>query len=51
MNFEAFSVVVEADRCVGCGICEQVCRTVNDTIAIKVTPARLLQSGNPGARF
>ncbi len=51
MNFEAFRVVVEADRCVGCGICEQVCRTVNDTIAIKVTPARLLQSGNPGARF
>jgi ferredoxin-type protein NapG len=42
MDFDAFRLLVEPSRCVGCGICEQVCKTVNDKIAIKVTPARLL---------
>ncbi|MBI4401045.1 MAG: 4Fe-4S dicluster domain-containing protein [Nitrospirae bacterium] len=45
MDFEAFRLEVAADRCVGCGICEQVCKTVNDTIAIKVTPVRLFIAG------
>jgi ferredoxin-type protein NapG len=36
---------VAESRCVGCGICEQVCRTVNDKIAIRVTPARMLSAG------
>lgn len=44
MDFEAFRLEVKGDHCVGCGICEQVCKTVNDKIAIKVKPARLLQS-------
>jgi len=42
MDFETFRLVVTAERCVGCGICEQTCKTVNDTIAIRVVPARLL---------
>ncbi len=45
MQFEALRLAVIEDRCVGCGLCEQVCRTVNDRIAIKVTPARLLAAG------
>ena len=42
MDFDAQQLVVEAERCVGCGLCEQICRTVNDRIAIKVTPVRML---------
>ncbi len=42
MDFETFRVGVSAERCVGCGLCEQTCKTVNDTIAIRVVPARLL---------
>lgn len=30
--------VVRRDKCVGCGICETVCKTVNQLIAIKVVP-------------
>lgn len=28
--------LVDKDKCVGCGICENVCKTVNQPIAIKV---------------
>ncbi|TAJ31262.1 MAG: 4Fe-4S dicluster domain-containing protein [Nitrospirae bacterium] len=49
MDFEAFHLLVAESRCVGCGICEQTCETVNDKIAIKVTPARFLASGGPPA--
>lgn len=42
MDFDAQRLAVEGSRCVGCGICEQICRTVNDHIAIKVTPFRFL---------
>ena len=41
MDFASLSILVERDRCVGCGICEHICKTVNDHIAIKVAPARL----------
>ena len=41
MDFASLAIRVEGDRCVGCGICEHVCKTVNDHIAIKVSPARL----------
>ncbi len=44
MDFDQQRLVVAAERCVGCGICEQICRTVNDHIAIRVTPARVLES-------
>ena len=45
MDFHALRLVVEPDRCVGCGMCEQICKTVNDRIAVKVTPARSVSSG------
>ena len=41
MDFVSLSIRVERDLCVGCGMCEHVCKTVNDHIAIKVVPARL----------
>lgn len=41
MDFQSFRLLVHEDRCVGCGICEWTCKTVNDRIAIKVSPARL----------
>ena len=44
MNFEDMRLVVASERCVGCGICEQICKTVNDRLAIKVTPMRWLAS-------
>ena len=42
MDFDGQRLVVTTERCVGCGMCEQVCRTVNDHIAIKVNPSRLM---------
>lgn len=50
MDFESYRLLVTSDRCVGCGMCEQVCKTVNDKIAIRVTPARLLAGGETSAR-
>ena len=41
MNFSNFQISVDQLRCVGCGICQQVCKSVNDRVAIKVHPARL----------
>ena len=46
MDFDTQRLVVTAERCVGCGLCEQVCRTVNDHVAIRVTPVRLLASAH-----
>jgi ferredoxin-type protein NapG len=40
MNFTDLTVEVQRDRCVGCGICEYTCKTVNDRVAIRVVPAR-----------
>ena len=48
MDFNALRLVVAEERCVGCGMCEQICKTVNDRIAIKVTPARNLAPGALG---
>ncbi|MGH7183709.1 MAG: 4Fe-4S dicluster domain-containing protein [Nitrospiraceae bacterium] len=42
MDFDSQRLMVMNERCVGCGLCEQVCRTVNDRVAIRVTPVRLL---------
>ena len=44
MDFDTQRLVVTAERCVGCGLCEHVCRTVNDHIAIRITPFRTLES-------
>jgi ferredoxin-type protein NapG len=32
--------IVDQAKCVGCGICEQVCSTVNDKVAIRVISGR-----------
>ena len=42
MDFSNFQIVVDRGRCVGCGICQKTCGTVNDRVAIKVTPARMV---------
>ncbi len=32
--------VVRREKCVGCGVCENVCKTVNQPIAIRVSPVQ-----------
>lgn len=46
MDFDTQQLAVTKERCVGCGICEQICRTVNDHIAIRVTPWRQLETSS-----
>jgi ferredoxin-type protein NapG len=41
MDFESMELTVVGETCVGCGICEMVCKTVNDHVAIRVKPARM----------
>jgi ferredoxin-type protein NapG len=43
MDFDSQRLVVTEERCVGCGMCQHICRTVNDHIAIKITPYRSLE--------
>ena len=38
MDFGAFLVAVDEGLCVGCGICQYICSTVNDRAAIRVVP-------------
>lgn len=45
IDFDTQQMVVHTERCVGCGICEEVCKTVNDHIAVRVIPARLCPQG------
>lgn len=42
MDLESLSLLVIAEACVGCGMCEMVCKTVNDRVAIRVIPTRQL---------
>lgn len=42
MDFGTFRVVVSTDECVGCGVCEYTCKSVNDHLAIRVRPARIV---------
>ena len=42
MDFESLTLKVVTEACVGCGMCEMVCKTVNDHVAIRVVPARQL---------
>jgi len=44
MDFGDMRLVISSECCVGCGICEHVCKTVNDHVAIRVTPVRQLAS-------
>ncbi|MDO8546415.1 MAG: 4Fe-4S dicluster domain-containing protein [Nitrospirales bacterium] len=39
--------VVDHEKCVGCGICEQVCSGVNDRIAIKAISGRFAATKSP----
>ena len=38
MDFGSFLVAVDEGLCVGCGICQYICGTVNDRAAIRVVP-------------
>jgi ferredoxin-type protein NapG len=38
MDFTLFQVHVDEGLCVGCGVCQYICRTVNDRAAIKIVP-------------
>ena len=38
MDFSAFIVAVDTNLCVGCGVCQYICGTVNDRSAIRVVP-------------
>ena len=37
MDFGAFLATVDEKRCVGCGVCQYICGTVNDRAAIRVS--------------
>jgi ferredoxin-type protein NapG len=40
MDFESLRLVLSSEACVGCGMCESICKTVNDHVAIRVTSPR-----------
>jgi len=40
MDFASMSIRVDGNLCVGCGICEYTCKTVNDQVAITVSRER-----------
>ncbi|UVT16732.1 MAG: 4Fe-4S binding protein [Nitrospira sp.] len=42
MDFQSLHLAVVQEACVGCGMCEMVCKTVNDHVAIRVVPSRHL---------
>jgi ferredoxin-type protein NapG len=46
MDFASLHLSVVKEACVGCGMCEMVCKTVNDHVAIRVVPLRLLVGSN-----
>lgn len=46
MDVASLQLIVVAEACVGCGVCEMVCNTVNDRTAIRVAPAGRLAEIN-----
>ncbi|RMH36966.1 MAG: 4Fe-4S ferredoxin [Nitrospirae bacterium] len=40
MSFSSFQIEIDRTVCVGCGICQHICQSVNDRVAIKIIPAR-----------
>ena len=40
MDFDLLRIIVSDQQCVGCGICEYTCKSVNDRVAITVKPVR-----------
>jgi len=41
MDFSSLQVTVVEHQCVGCGLCQQICKAVNDRVAIRVVPTRM----------
>lgn len=46
MDFASLHLSVVKEACVGCGMCEMVCKTVNDHVAIRVIPSRQLMGND-----
>lgn len=46
MDVASLHLSVVTGSCVGCGMCEMVCKTVNDHVAIRVIPSRHLARSN-----
>lgn len=44
MDFASLHLSVVKEACVGCGMCEMVCKTVSDHVAIRVIPSRRLEA-------
>ncbi|NGZ11188.1 MAG: 4Fe-4S ferredoxin [Nitrospira sp. LK70] len=42
MDVGSLHLSVVTESCVGCGMCEMICKTVNDHVAIRVIPSRHL---------
>ena len=42
MDVGSLQLSVVKEACVGCGMCEMICKTVNDHVAIRVVPSRHL---------
>lgn len=40
LDVASLQLSVSPEICVGCGMCEMICKTVNDRVAIRVIPAR-----------
>ena len=45
-DLDLLRLVVGTESCVGCGMCVAVCNTVNDHLAIRVTPVRQLMGAD-----
>ena len=39
MDFGLFRIAIDDMLCVGCGVCQYICRTVNDRAAIRIVPS------------
>ena len=50
MDLASLRLTVSEDTCVGCGMCELVCKTVNDHVAIRVVPSRQCMESERGSR-
>lgn len=40
LDVASLHLTVSLEACVGCGMCEMICKTVNDRVAIRVIPTR-----------
>ncbi len=49
-DLASLRLTVSQETCVGCGMCELVCKTVNDHVAIRVAPSRQRMKQESGSR-